>query len=395
MRYTTRKKQSKKKTGTMTSLQEIIRWIVTVLQRIYSLLKPFFSSSPTIIEFDSGISAAMEYQIAEGGFSYIYSAHDTSSPHIKYALKRIICPDEETKVSCRSEAKIHRTLSNHDNIMKLLGVKFLDQGNNKSDGICFMLFPLITGGSLRDEINKRGLLDDDAMIQGNARHFTNSEILNIFLGLLKGVKSMHDAGYAHCDIKLENIMLDNSSSFYQDEETGGGTIKTPILMDFGSARQLVIKLTDRRTVLNLTEEASQNSTVSYRAPELFDGGCRHGLGETDIDGKIDVWSCGCVLYGMMYGTSPFEMEFRQDGSIRVSECTHLRVLSGKVPSPPKNKEANYGYSKELNDLVNWMLTVDRKERPNLDSVLERVASLSLSATDKMSSFDGISTNALI
>ena len=194
------------------------------------------------------ISATIEHQIAEGGFGYIcYSTHDTSSPQIKYALKQIICPDEETRLLCRSEAKIHRTLGDsHENIMKLLGIKFLDNGNksNKSsgggnDGLCYMRFPLITGGSFQDEINKRCLLDDDrhgdSIVRG---YFKTPEILNGFLGLLKGVKAMHDAGYAHCDIELENILLgnsNNSTSFYGDKETGGGrvnsnsSIGTPII----------------------------------------------------------------------------------------------------------------------------------------------------------------------
>ena len=66
----------------------------------------------------------------------------------------------------------------------------------------------------------------------------------------------------------------------------------------------------RSILLSIVDEASVNSTVSYRAPELFDGGARHGDNEPDIDGKMDVWSLGCLLFGMMYGVSPFECEFR-------------------------------------------------------------------------------------
>ena len=146
-------------------------------------------------------------------------------------------------------------------------------------------------------------------------------------------------------------------------------------MDFGSARQLIIPLKDRKTVLKLTEEASQNSTVSYRAPELFDGGCRHGPDEPNIDGKVDVWSCGCLLYGLMYGTSPFEMEFRHDGQIRIVECTHLRVLGGNIPFPPTHRENTYGYREELKDLVKWILIVDTKQRPDLESLLVKVEKL--------------------
>ena len=418
-------------------ISEFIRFLLAIplIQQCLAFLQSIFyhvshcsffkTTTKKIIEFDdTGISATVEHQIAEGGFSYIYLAHDTNSPHVKYALKRIICPDRETMDACRSEANVHRILmfdldldhqhDHREHIMQLLGIKF--DSNDRNDRLCYMLFPLVTGGSLRDEVTKRQLLQLDGsynsttVTMNEPRYLTTMQILNIFLGLLNGVKVMHDAGYAHCDIKLENVMLDNKFRHYKgnhdhgnDEELGlglgknndeNGMLGTPILMDFGSARSLVIQLRDRRTVLNLTEEAAKNSTISYRAPELFDGGCRHGPNEPDIDGKVDVWSCGCVLYGLMYGTSPFEMEFRQDGSVRIMDCNQLRVL-GKIPQPPKSKQALYGYRSELNDLVEAMLIVDRRERPDIDAVIGRVENAVVSCQEhsvRMASFDGITTS---
>ena len=445
----------------ITIMDEILRCILSILKQIIDILHAIITSllsffrntnsnsnsnfsffnfqrSKTITFIDSGINATIDTKIAEGGFSYIYSAHDVQSPTVKYALKRIMCPDEETIQLCQNEAKIHRILDHHVNAMTLLGMKFeLDSNSSSSNAssgqVCYMLFPLITGGSLRDEITKRRLLQYGDTHYSHHHHnhnrdpqyFTTIDILTIFHGVLKAVKAMHDAGYAHCDIKLENVMLDqsnsNSSSSYVDEEMGSGitmtnsnsttsssngnsshNLGTPVLMDFGSARPLVIQLRDRKTVLNLTEQASQNSTVSYRAPELFDGGCRHGPDEPNVDGKVDVWSCGCLLYALMYGTSPFEMEFRHDGTIRIVECTHLRVLGGNIPFPQTDvMEASYGYRKELKDLVQWILVVDRKHRPDLDSLLMKVEKLvssssttsiasttTTAAAGNMSSFDG-------
>jgi len=237
-----------------------------------------------------------------------------------------------------------------------------------------MLFPLITGGSLRDEVNQRLLLSDDL---NQVRALRERQVLTIFKGVLKGVKSLHDAGYAHYDVKLENVLLDRQAvgagmNIGDEEMNPLRDPGVPILMDFGSARKLVVKLVDRRTVLNLTELASQNSTISYRAPELFDGGCRHGPLETEIDGKVDVWSCGCLLFGIMYGASPFEIEFRQSGSVRIVDCTHLRVLGGKVPHAPASREVAHKYSHMIHELVDWILTVDRRERPTIEDVLKRV-----------------------
>lgn len=428
--------------STFHQIRSVLQQLFTILYQYYSYYSQSTSSSSTttsknirnkIIEFDTGIIAKVEYQIAEGGFSYIYSAHDVGKTNIKYALKRIICPDDETLALCRAEAKVHRMVDRCDNTLKLLGMKIeggmnsnisssnisVNDSSNMDDRVCYMLFPLITGGTLRDEITKRQLLQNDndyhhhlhqpqhlgmTHQKRNMKYMTNLDILQIFKGILVGVKAMHDVGFAHCDIKLENVMLDKTSAVsYKDEEMGSSSntttsssyLGTPILMDFGSARPLVIKLTNRMTVLKLAEEAAKNSTVCYRAPELFDGGCRHGPDEPDVDGKVDVWSCGCVLYGLMYGTSPFEMEFRQDGSIRIVECTHLRVLSGKIPSPPKSKVASYGYMKELNELIEYMLVADREARPDLDAVIKRVENLILSCKGRVQPFDGIIKSAIV
>lgn len=372
-------------------IQQLFWLVLSILRQILGIVRGFFTSSQTV-HFDNGISATIDTKIAEGGFSYIYSAIDKTYTSKQYALKRIICPDEDTIVACRKEAKVHRTLGNsHENILPLLAVKF---DVSQPQTICYMLFPLIQGGSLRDEITRRNLLGDDHELP---RPLTEQQVLNVFAGILQAVLHMHEAGLAHYDIKPENILLEAyHSSLHGDEEMGGSssTRYNPILMDFGSARSLVVKLLNRRVVLNLTEEAARNSTVTYRAPELFEGGCRHGEQEPDIDGKVDAWSCGCLLYSMMFGTSPFEMDFRHDGSIKIIECTHLGVLGGKIPEPPRNSEVGQRYRKEMIDLVRWILKVERTERPTIREVLKRVEdmmgdSISSNTWKKSNEYDGL------
>jgi len=352
-------------------IHQILSRIISILQNVLSMLSSFFASS-TIVAFDNGISVSYNIdqdKIGEGGFSYIYAAHDSSYPSRKYALKRILCSDKEIVIGCENEAKVHFTLGNNNvNLLPLKALKFDSSGPQT---VCYMLLPLITGGSLRNEISKRMLLKEN-VLESERRPFTDKQLLLIFKGILRGAMAIHDAGLAHCDIKLENVLLDENVRMTADEDNyASAGLGTPILMDYGSARPLVIKLSSRRTVLNVTDEAARNSTVSYRAPELFDGGCRHGADEPDIDGKIDVWSCGCLLYGMMYGASPFEMEFR-NGIPRIVECTYLRVLGGKIPCLPNDSEVGRRYSRKLTDLVSWILNIDRVKRPHLEAVLRRV-----------------------
>ena len=104
---------------------------------------------------------------------------------------------------------------------------------------------------------------------------------------------------------------------------------------------------------------------------------------------------------MMYGYSPFECEFREDGSARVVECSHLRVL-GAVRFPPvRNRYALSSQallhvprgwhlalmwthtrvalcgsaSRAFVELLTWMLQVDPKQRPGVEQVLDRLEAM--------------------
>jgi len=40
-------------------------------------------------------------------------------------------------------------------------------------------------------------------------------------------------------------------------------------------------------------------SLRYMAPELLNGTCKH------INGLVDVWAMGIILYGMLFGQLPF------------------------------------------------------------------------------------------
>ena len=58
----------------------------------------------------------------------------------------------------------------------------------------------------------------------------------------------------------------------------------PILMDFGSALKARIKIENRSQALLQQDIAAEQSTMAYRAPELFD--VKTGV---TIDEQVDIW----------------------------------------------------------------------------------------------------------
>ncbi|CAG8444140.1 3737_t:CDS:2 [Scutellospora calospora] len=217
-----------------------------------------------------------------------------------FALKQIRCPfgDDSVKDAMR-EVDMYR-LFQHENIIKVIN------------------------GNLQDAINNHSL-------QGS--HFPEKDMLKIFRGICYAVRALHNyklpnvrteynnivgtqppiedniVPFAHRDIKPGNILLDDD--------------QTPILMDFGSLVRARIKVDNRSKALTEQDLAAENSTISYRAPELFDVKTNIELNE-----KVDIWSLGCTLYAMAYGKSPFENNINEHGG-----SIALAVLNNQFKFP--------------------------------------------------------------
>jgi serine/threonine kinase 16 len=65
----------------------------------------------------------------------------------------------------------------------------------------------------------------------------------------------------------------------------------PILMDFGSTVKARIPITSRSIALEQQDQAAEQSTMAYRAPELFDV----KTGST-LDEKVDIWASSTIFH---------------------------------------------------------------------------------------------------
>jgi dual specificity tyrosine-phosphorylation-regulated kinase 2/3/4 len=124
-------------------------------------------------------------------------------------------------------------------------------------------------------------------------YFTLPRLAYITRQCLVALKFVHNLGLVHSDVKPENILLGSYSR---------SQVK---LIDFGSS----CYLTDR--------QSSYIQSRSYRAPEVVLG--------LPYDGKIDIWSLGCVVAEMFTG----EVTFQNDSI--VSMLSRIEAICGPFP----------------------------------------------------------------
>jgi len=153
--------------------------------------------------------------------------------------------------------------------------------------------PFIEGESLRDKLAREKKLAVPA-----AMRITDQ--------VASALNHAHERGLVHRDIKPENILLSGDQA---------------IVADFGIARAVEVAGGER-----LTGTGIAVGTPAYMSPE-------QAAGDTEIDGRSDVYALGCVVYEMVSGRAPFEAPTPQALLAKhvVDTAPSLRTLDPDIP----------------------------------------------------------------
>ena len=271
-------------------------------------------------------------RVGEGAFSFVDLVTDRTGRQL--ALKRIEIAYPEQETAVLHEISMHQKLS-HANIIPLLNHDFLRRANASQEAR--LVFPFFSRGTVQDWI-------DPAVREGSEQQVLDKKelfILSLSTSICDGLQYMHSLQppLAHRDLKPANILLSADCSH-------------AVLTDLGSVRGAEVRLNTRQEALVLQERAAQESTATFRAPELFDAPAP-GL----VTAKTDVWSLGCTLFAMAYGDPPF------DGTV-------MSTLSGRVPIPATHRRGCYSH--RFNELLKWLLNIDTESRPDVTRVRDKL-----------------------
>jgi len=207
-----------------------------------------------------------EYQvvreIGRGGMGIVFLARDVML-HRLVAIKVLrheltSCPEQRERF--RREARVTAQLSD-DGIVAV-------HGFGETDDLVYIVMEFVRGTPLGSRLSALGRLEPD-------------EVRRILASLARTLEHAHARGIVHRDLKPENILLEN--------ETG-----RPLLTDFGVA--LSRSLDPARS-----ETARAYGTPHFMSPE-------QAVGETDLDGRSDIYSLGVLGYLTLTGRLPFAGE---------------------------------------------------------------------------------------
>ncbi|ODV86747.1 hypothetical protein CANARDRAFT_27149 [[Candida] arabinofermentans NRRL YB-2248] len=214
--------------------------------------------------------------LGEGEFGKVKLGWRKDGKQPSQAAIKLIRRDSIPKGS-EKENKIHREINAlkklaHPNIVRLEEVL----QNDKYIGI---VLEYASGGELFDYILEH-------------RYLKESMACRLFAQLVSGVDYMHSKGIVHRDLKLENLLLDKH--------------KNIIITDFGFVN----------TFQGSDFMKTSCGSPCYAAPELV-------VSSDSYEGKkVDVWSCGIILYAMLAGYLPFDDDPQNPDGDNIARLYH-------------------------------------------------------------------------
>jgi serine/threonine protein kinase len=226
------------------------------------------------------------------------------NPKGEFAAAKII--SKKDKPAADQEVEVMRKLD-HPNAVKLLDT-YEDAEN------IYLFLEYCKGGDLFELIAKSGGLDEP-----------NGCVL--FSEILDAVIHLHMEGFAHLDLKLENIFLTED--------------RKPKIGDFGES------------ALKTGEPFKEIcGSPTYCPPEL--------LQRKPYDGeRSDVWALGCVLYAIMCGELPYCTDSNTPADV-LQQITKTSLYLPEKLSP------------DARDLLKRMLEKDPDQRIRLLDIAQHV-----------------------
>ena len=251
----------------------------------------------------------IQSRVGQGGMAVVYLAWD---PHLerKVALKILneaLSEDESFQQRFIRESKMAASLG-HPNVVPVFSA-------GESDGVLYIAMQYVDGIDLKVLIKQEQRLDP-------------ARTMSIVGQVGKALDAAQRLALTHRDVKPANILIVPRPDEDSEDQA--------YLTDFG-----LTKRGGQDTGLTVTGQFL--GTLDYVAPEQIQGG--------DVDGRVDVYALGCVLYQCLTGTPPF---------LRENEAA--LIYAHLLDPPPMLSETRSDLSPEIDAVIAKAMAKSREDR---------------------------------
>ena len=264
------------------------------------------TSEPSIQGFRIGT------KLGEGGMGVVYEAEQLNPPR-KVAVKFIRpawgLDEYGLQLFEREVSALAR--------LKHAGVAAIYGAGHAEDGRPYFVMELVEGEPLDRYL---------ARLTKSATPAPIEDRLALFMAVCHAVNYAHQQGVIHRDLKPSNILVNDPKGATSNSHVDS-SIK---VLDFGLAR-----ITDSETVQ--TELGVIKGTIPYMSPEQAGGDPDH------LDLRSDTYSLGVILYELLTGDLPYDVEGRPPiaaiNAIHTEPPRAPRIMVGQQRKrPPRDLE---------------------------------------------------------
>ncbi|MFC1744728.1 bifunctional serine/threonine-protein kinase/formylglycine-generating enzyme family protein [Candidatus Riflebacteria bacterium] len=256
--------------------------------------------------------------IGKGGMGQVFEVFDQvleRSCAIK-VIKQEHVAEEDVLLRFQTEAKITAGI-NHPNIIKIFDF-------SKDPKNPFFVMEKFQG------LNGREFLQKEKV---NIRR-----LIPLFKQIIQGLNAAWKSELIHRDIKPANILIDAEDNLK--------------IIDFGLGKPLKMG-----KVSNLTKTGTILGSPLFMSPEQCED-------STNLTFKTDIYSAGATFYYFLTGKPPFQAE--SISKIFIMHCRDPR---------PRVIEKLKGCPDSLSRLVERMMAIDKKQRPDYNEILNSLKEL--------------------
>jgi serine/threonine protein kinase len=281
--------------------------------------------------------------IAQGNNSKVYKCIRKATADVPISIKKLSSSSSDIPLVVKQiprTAELEPTVLHEVAVMQNLQhpslVQILDFLEDRS--FYYLVMEYVPGGTLLEHLTSHHQV-------GTSNAFTEADVRKIVKSVLQAVAYIHREGVVHRDVTLDNLLLATTDMTNNDNDKDDNNSKFRIkLCDFGLARRVPAPRSVTRCC----------GTPHYRAPEI--------LKNIPYDQSADLWSCGVLLYCLLYGIPPFSGATQQE--------LFAKIRRGEYSIPPPNTHSvGVEVSDAAQELLRHLLVVEPLQRWTAEEAL--------------------------